>query len=806
MALIQDYHQLRENERPTLQLTVYFEVIPLQAGVHSREHHMFFRPLTNLYFPGVIRYKVGTLSNSTYNVSANSWCNRCRYETALTSETLQLMRKRYPILSAHTSQGFSILGFMGVYENVAFLSDYIVYPELAIVTSTDEDVRRRLQGIMPDDHNLANQYSKTHRSLITRPHNLPRPLYGKLIHTSESGPSLVEVRVWTIHGQQFMNGRLQFEQLFVEIQRENCPIGDTVVIYDGPPAGMLTSYGLTSPFGVLFDGPCTNITGVVNSSLGDITISWIHRNPQGRVVGFAYKQQPVFCSQIPCTYTNVSVGYQEKILTFEQTDSPTFQVFRFEAVNDGNVNLMFHIHVADFSHSMDGFMYSAMWLFEDSLRGVFCTQTNLMLLNSSIAQKKGVQFNRVAELVIKAYPQNARIKFRISFVTTNCFGLLNPCIFADIARTQSNRTCFPQISDIGTVFITGTQARDCCFVLTYLENSLIKPSTCVLGLWHESPGSHLIRVDHTEFTPPFKLSCCNHLHLTAELQIGSDVHDFREGCRYARNNLKNQTFQTTHFRLKVIRHLNPGSCSSITAVAGEQSSLCVDLDLPSNVLREYIDFDKHLSLSYPCINTGSLFYPYVIIQITASYISHNFHMEYYLKMNGNIDIRKLHFLSGETKDDWEWGLFLQGLHNEFLRFTDSHKIRYMDIKEDGIMKVLTAASLRLESQFILQFRMKKTHPIHSKTFYTMPGMQSGLCPGSSYMLLSRCYRKLAVADSMSWLEASRACTDLGMNMLSLNSEQEWLALAAFLFEEEHDIATVFLGLRRENVSDSISSQ
>ncbi len=803
MAHVQSYHQPYEGESPTLHLTVYFEVIPMQTGIHSQEHHIQFSKLKDFYSLGVTNYMVGSISGSRYSLQIYKLGDTCHYEETIAWERLKLLHKCLPIRMAIMLHDFSILGYMTVDDDLTRLIDFGGHPEI-IQSFSSTDRLTIHEQIKPIPHWITSHPEKIsgtdryainmYNLLVTRPRNLLRPLYGKLVQTSETGPTLVEIRVWTIHGQQFVNGLLQFGQLLAEIQGKNCPTEDTVVVYDGPHSGMLTPYGLTSPFAVLYNGRCRDIINAVKSSLGDLTISWIHHNADEGDVGFMYKQQPVRCSQIPCTYTNVSVTGLEKTLIFKQTDRPSFQVFRFVARNEGNVRLRFQIQTADIPHSIEGCLYSAMWLFEVSLRGVFCTQSEMMLLNSSTVQTKGIQFNRLAELVVKSYPQNVHIKFSIYFLTTNCLGLLNPCSNAYYARAASHNMCFPQINQLGMISISESQARDCCFVLTYLENSLSVPWHCVFGFLHLSPGS-LLRVDHTEFTAPFKISCCNEVIFSATLHIRSIEHFHRKGCLYRLPRLKNKMFMTTDFMVSVQRHLNFGGCSSIIGVAVEQPSICMDLKVPKMVARKLAGYNNNLALFYSCINSGVDVSPYMSVQITAYTKEFDAHMEYYFKLNGSIHIRKVTLVNIITfpmiqyGGDWEWELRLEGLHDEFYQLIDSIKRRH------GVR--LFAASVRLIASFVLHFRMKKPHPIKSDAFYVTA---SDPCHGSSFSLLSRCYRQVGTAEKMSWLEASQTCADHGMNMLSLNSEQEWLALAAYLFEKKLDVGTVFLGLQREKVS------
>ncbi len=424
------------------------------------------------------------------------------------------------------------------------------------------------------------------------------------------GPSLLEVRVWTIHGPQFVKGQLQFEQLFVEIQRDKCPRGDTVVVYDGPPAGMLTAYGLISPFAVLYEGPCTDVVNVIKSSLGDITIFWIRHNTAKGNVSFAYNQQPVLCPQISCIYVNLSVTDLEETVTFKQMDRPSFQIFWFEASNGGNVQLRFQIHTADITHSIEGCLYSALWLFEDSIRGIFCTQTNMMLLNSSTVQTKGLQFNNHAIVVVKAYPQTMRIKFSISFLTTNCLGILNLNMHHFDTKRASEGRCYPQVAKttkrqilgLLKMYISENQFRDCCFVLTYLENSLHRPVYYRFIIGHSLAGS-ILCVDHTEFTAPLKMSCCNDVIIKAYLHMDATVRYFRNGCAQEVPNLKNRSFLTTGFQLRVHRNTNTDRFSSIFTFKGDQF-LCLDRQVSKNETTALASFDAEFMLFTPCVNTG----------------------------------------------------------------------------------------------------------------------------------------------------------------------------------------------------------
>ncbi len=353
---------------PTLHLTIYFEVLPMQTGIHSQEYHLVFSQLSLSYVvpTAMIYYTIANFSHSRYNLNVHTLCDDCRY---VSLRTEQLLRKVHPTLTVKTLYGFSTFGHLSV-NNYLPSSRFTGWRKKRIYDSTDS-LSMHEQLLKPNYRHDINMYSL----LLTGPRNLLRPLCGTLVHTSETGPSLVEIRVWTIHGPQFVKGQFQFEQLSVEIQREKCSVEDTVMVYDGPPGGMLTANGLVSLFGVLYGGPCANITDVIRSSLGDVTIFWVWHNTEKRNVSFTYNQQPVLCSQISCTYANISVTGMEETVTFKQSDRPSFQIFRFEASNGGNVQLRFQMHRADYLYSIEGCLYSALWLFEDSIRGVFCTQS-----------------------------------------------------------------------------------------------------------------------------------------------------------------------------------------------------------------------------------------------------------------------------------------------------------------------------------------------------------------------------------------------------------------------------------------------
>ncbi len=797
-AHIQSYHQRYDNQSPTLHLTVYFEVIPIQKGIRSQENHMIFSQITGFYPAGVMNYVIGNYSDSGHNLKVYKLCTGCTY---FSRDTELLVHQHYPRLTTKMLHGFSILGHLSETTYLSVPPAIMNRETIRIFDSTDklsmhEQIHQRRQIKTFTVDTIFKHEITMYNLLLTRPRNLLRPLYGRLIHSSKTGPSLVEVRVWTIHGPQFVKGQLQFEQLFVEIQRDKCPSGDTVVVYDGPPAGMLTAYGLVTPFAVLYNGQCTDVVDVIKSSLGDITIFWMRRNTEKSNVSFAYNQQPVLCSQISCTYTNLSVTGLEETVTFKEAARPSFQIFRFEASNEGNVQLRFHIHTADFLYSIEGCLYSALWLFEDSLRGIFCTQTNMMLLNSSKVQTKGLQFNRLAILIVKSYPQTVHIKFSISFLTTNCLGMLNPGINYVDARREPQGRCFPQVykstgrQRLGWIemYISESQARDCCFVLTYLENNLHRPVFYYFAISQTLTGS-IFHVDHTEFTAPLKMSCCGNVIIKASLHIDANVGYIKNGCAQEIPNIKNQKFLTSGFQLHVHRNVNTDSCSSIFAFKGDQF-LCLDLQVSKTETRRLASFHVNLVLFYPCVNTGLWGPQREKARISFGFIKQvDVNLEYYFKLYGTLEIRKWY----ARKRDWV--LILDGLRDEFYQFIDSRKTRH------GV--AIALAEVAVISSFTLEFRMKKTHPINSQAFHTTPLMHSSPCPESSYSLLTRCYRKVATG-SLSWLYAFQACEGLGMNMLSLNSEQEWLALAHYLFEKKYEVATVFLGLRRATVGPGFS--
>ncbi len=277
-AHVQSYHQRQQGESPTLHLTVYFEVIPMQTGILSQEHHILFSRLKDFYSLGVTNYMVRSILDSRYSLKIYKLGDNCPYEKTIAWERLKLLHKCSAMRMALRLHDFSILSYMAVGDNLTRLIDFRGNPEIIkSFSSTDRLSIHEQIGTLPHwitSHPYKLSAAERHalnmnNLLITRPRNLLRPLYAKLVHTSETGDSLVEVRVWTIHGPQFVNGWLQFGQLLVEIQGKNCPTEDKVVVYDGPHAGMLTSYGLTSPFAVLYNGRCRDIIDAMKSSLGD---------------------------------------------------------------------------------------------------------------------------------------------------------------------------------------------------------------------------------------------------------------------------------------------------------------------------------------------------------------------------------------------------------------------------------------------------------------------------------------------------------------------------------------------------------
>ncbi len=108
-AHIQSYHLRYDSQSPTLHLTVYFEVIPMQRGIRSRENHMVFSQIASLNPTGIINYIIGNYSDSGNNLKVYRLCTGCTY---FSRDTELLVHQHYPRLTTKMLHGFSILGHL----------------------------------------------------------------------------------------------------------------------------------------------------------------------------------------------------------------------------------------------------------------------------------------------------------------------------------------------------------------------------------------------------------------------------------------------------------------------------------------------------------------------------------------------------------------------------------------------------------------------------------------------------------------------------------------------------------------------
>ncbi len=224
---------------------------------------------------------------------------------------------------------------------------------------------------------------------------------------------------------------LQFYKVSVYFPVQDCngQEHDRIIVYDGPYTGVLTPHGLLSPYSVLLQGECGDITNrTACSSVGDISVVWLSKLRKDYQVRVAFSTKLIDCEQEFCFAHAVRPHPSyTKSITVANKEGPSVQVLTFHVRNPNeNIHLKFQLHESAFSDVGEYCEYGIIKIVEiQFVRAFYCSKDALKMLNQS-ENSGGMQFNnRNITIVLKTYPQSARLNMTITYKATYTYGLFN---------------------------------------------------------------------------------------------------------------------------------------------------------------------------------------------------------------------------------------------------------------------------------------------------------------------------------------------------------------------------------------------
>ncbi len=640
------------------------------------------------------------------------------------------------------------------------------------------------------------------------------------------------IRIWSINSLPFNNsGDLAMVALSIYMTQQNCNgrHSDSLVVYDGPYAGILTPSGLISPFRMIAKKTCTDLSpGVVfNSSIGDISVLWSNLFGRNATISFFFLAFPASCPSQFCHIATFPVRQdQPKLIKLSTSHKPSFQIMKFSSQDNSRVRLKVVTEHVSFSNFVAECLVSGVFLVIRKLIASLCSDKSFNVFNLTM-DKNGIQFGPEVALVVKTYPTN-ELAFVVEYTGTACYGLFNMCLNLYNPTDIYKDTCIPRVDGHlgGTMCVPSPKvtlryyvAHSCCLEVTDMASDLM---ACQLpsDKWRRSPCSYsishpnysLFKVNVTAVASPVTKRCCeatatfsdhvmatqepldlsgqlcaapltvntNYIHVrfprfahtirdTIPCSIQTKARTFtrrlNEICGLFRiDDAYANAIQPTNSVLEL--RLEPiARCGFVTIRAARAISLTIQ--------QQYLfdDKDKHTITKYAISFSVGTFNDPIRIQLDWSPV----HLEAF---NG--------------KPDCGWHIEMLVTNDTRLHLADSVE-GWLD---KGININLVTLGLQNEVNISYTRRMKRHLLMAIRTLFAERAQ-------ASYCYLKKCYTGLDnTFENASWSDALNRCEAAGHQLLAVNSENEWLLMAEFLFEKVKctTLPIIFIGLSNPDVS------
>ncbi len=637
------------------------------------------------------------------------------------------------------------------------------------------------------------------------------------------------IRIWSINSFPFNNsGELALNTLSIYMTQQNCSgrHSDSVAVYDGPHAGILTTSGLISPFYMIAKKTCTDLSPgtVFNSSIGDISVLWSNVFGRNATISFFFLVFPASCPSQICDIATFPMRQgQAKLMRFSTPQQPSFQILKFASQDNSRVRLKIVATDVSFSNFVAECRVSGVFLVRKKLIASLCSDKSFNVLNFTM-DETGIQFGPEVLLVVKTYPTN-ELAFVVEYTGTACYGLVNICLNLYNPADMHNDACTPRVEDHlgGTLCVTtskitldyGHTHHSCCLEVTDMASDLmacpmqlVKGSTCSYSISH--PNYSMFKVNVTAMVSPATKHCCEatakfsdqptpvepldlsgqlcaapltvntnyiHIHFPSLVHTIRDIHpcSIQTKARTFTRRLSDicalfkiddaytNTGQSNSSLLKFL--LEPiARCGFMAIRAARALSLTVQQDYlfddkDTNTLTKYAIFFRVATFNDP-----------MRIQLGWSSVQIDF----------------------TSKPNCGWHIEMLVTNDTSLHFADSVD-GWLD---KGINITLATMGLQNEVNISYTRRMKRRLQIATRT-------RLAEWAQAPYCYLTKCYTGLdRTYENTSWIDALNHCKAAGRQLLAINSENEWLTIAEFLFEKVKctTLPIIFIGLSNQDVS------
>ena len=638
------------------------------------------------------------------------------------------------------------------------------------------------------------------------------------------------VRVWSFHNFPFnQTGSLSANTISIYIPQQDCRDrqSDLLTIYDGPYAGLLTPTGLQSPFSVLGKKTCRDLLPeeAFNSSLGDVSLLWSNPSTANADISFIYFTSTLKCPGQFCGVTAIPVsrGYTNTTKFISSSTKPFIHILKFSGIRSGtHVKLRIWVNENSFPNYVPECRVAGLFLVETKLKASICSDRALHVLNFTM-EASGIQFGPEVWVVVKSYPISS-VVVKIEYDGTDCFGLVNVCINTYNPIELYNYPCSPQLVNYDsssciyspTIAVeSGSYFQFCCIELTDIISDLLAckmpENLCSYTVLHQQ--YRLFEVQVSAAVSPRRTKCCG-VTVGFSDQPGIAGMQGTEVCGRSLKPVYTTSF-STKFPLNY-RIIDDNIPCSIRRTVSTLPRLGKDICTNSLVGQQYdVDQQRHDQseiISYSihprahCGNTVMNSSYTVLLAIKQEFLFDG--RDKSTLTSYDIDFRAA-TLENPAQLSVGWSpVILDGSRgpqcswNMEMVISDDAHFRLLDSLEDwldqGVTLTLTTTGYGNEIEISYTRKMKKyimmatEHVLSAHTFE----------PDVPHCVGTKCYTGFDLDfQNVSWLEARDYCQREGHQLVTINSENEWLTLAHFLFEKHRctDLSILFLGLSNQEV-------
>ncbi len=614
---------------------------------------------------------------------------------------------------------------------------------------------------------------------------------------------------------------VQFYKVRIFVPEQNCTglEHNQIIVYDGPYAGVLTPNGLLSPYSVLIQGGCHSIANMTASiSVGDISVVWLssERTDYQLQVDFSTTLSSCgddeFCSALTVQTDSVHTNG----LTLRNKEIPSVQAFTFHVTNPNhNIHLKFEVYKSIFVDVGEFCEYGIIKIIEiQSVRAFYCSKDALRMLNQS-RNFGGFQFNnRNITIVLKTYPQSAKLNMTITSRATYRYGLFNlnpvaesPQWFSSDALRPGMR-CFHEMklteSPFDGIALNVIPSNDfsCEIQVTegYSDHNHELPIPKQVSIIIQYPPYQQASVDiksmhvHVEHSGPQPVPNCtfepwfDYTGNIIDLLYYSNVPyafstsradlTFYRGCLYTQASffavIKSGAavcFEVQTAQANVLYFEADAFCGQVTMLKSHGFIIFNSMDLVTG-----------RNGSRCCVG-------FVQIKPKVFPMEHNQHATAKIRICPN---------GGEfCKSELEYKLYPAVIH----------AIDMTQINRDYVYEVdvdLIALSYEIEFKYKISLMLNTQQWIGSAYTQGVASVTFNRCYGQS------CYMFWLERRSRSWNQANELCSGANMSLISINTDTEWQQVLQAFWKEDLLFTFIHLGFKEPIVSicsqkDDISS-